>query len=484
MASVNQKFDQLTTSRFFAALSVVLYHGGSKLGILGFLPMLTSGPTAVGYFFVLSGFVMALAYYRPEVRFDFRNYLTARFSRIYPVYILSFVLTCLYYLDIMSRIKPGKILANIFLYQAWFPRYASSFNIVAWSLSVEVFFYIAFPFLAIFFKRFSVQQVLWISLGFWAVSQIIHSILFTLFMPESANWLNYFPLFHLNAFLLGVAGGVWYLKNSKQPSVKQSTNRVVLVGSFGFVLLIVSLREYIPTFPHGFSLDAGLLAPVFLMIVLALALDTTKLSQRLSHPWLVLLGDASYALFILHIPLLWLFRRLLEISGSTIAYSTMFSIHVLISILLSILVFKYIERPARDWLRANTHMLPFILLDVILILIMIRFGFSLRLGDGVETFLLTQNFALRVGVAVFFFFLLVFRFYTKNSRSSLALAVLFGTVVLTGFMYLAWISRWVEGFPRSVILLIAVLVYASIYLSHLLVHLLRFKFLKVPKLGQ
>ena len=93
MPPATRKLDQLTVTRFIAALSVMLFHGGRELGVLRFLPMLTSGPTAVGYFYVLSGFVMALAYYRPGVRFDFRNYWLARFSRIYPVYIISFVLT-------------------------------------------------------------------------------------------------------------------------------------------------------------------------------------------------------------------------------------------------------------------------------------------------------------------------------------------------------------------------------------------------------
>lgn len=484
MSPINQKLDQLTTTRFFAALSVVLYHGGRELGILSLFPMLTSGPSAVNYFFVLSGFVITLAYYRPEAKFDVRNYLLARFSRIYPVYILSFVLTCIYYLDLMSRIKAGKIWANIFLYQAWFPKYASSFNIVAWSLSVEVFFYVLFPLLAIFVKRLSVKQVVWISLWFWVISQVVHSILFSTLMPEQSILLNFFPPFHLNSFLLGLAGGVWYLKNSARHPITPLMNRIILMGSVGIVLLAITLREYGSFFPGKLSMDAGLLAPLFLIIVLALALDTTNLSKRLSHPWLVSLGDSSYALFILHIPFLWLFTRFLDMTGISIPFGLAFSIHVTVSITLSILVFKYLERPARDWLRTNANMLPFILLDTILIFVMIRLGFLLRLGDGITDFLRTQNFALRVGMASYFFCLVVFRFYTTNSWRSFALAVLSGTVVLTGFMYLAWTSEWVEGFPRSILVLIPLLVFTSIYLSRLLVHFLKFKSPQTSKLVQ
>ncbi len=484
MSPINQKLDQLTTTRFFAALSVVLYHGGRELSILSSFPMLTAGPTAVNYFFVLSGFVITLAYYRPHEKIDFRNYLIARFSRIYPVYILSFVLTCIYYLDLMAKIKAGKIWANIFLYQAWIPDYALSFNIAAWSLSVELFFYLLFPFLILFVKRQSDTKVVWISLGFWAISQVVHSTLLTTFTPEQLNLLNYFPPFHLNSFLLGLAGGVWYLVNSTRRRINQSINRVVLLGSVGIVLLAITLREYGSFFPRKFSMDAGLLAPFFLIIVLALALDTTNLSKRLSHPWLVSLGDSSYALFILHIPFLWLFTRFLDMAGISIPFGLTFSIHVTVSIILSILVFKYLERPARDWLRTNANTLPLIFLDTILIFIMIRLGFMLRLGDGISDFLRTQNFALRVGMASYFFCLVVFRFYTTNSWRSLGLAVLSGTIILTGFMYLAWTSEWVEGFPRSILVLIPLLVFTSIYLSRLLVHFLKFKSPQTSKLVQ
>ncbi len=446
--------------------------------------MLTSGPTAVSYFFVLSGFVITLAYYRPDTRFDFRNYFVARFSRIYPVYILAFVLTCLYYLEIMSKVKSGKILANIFLYQAWIPRYGQSFNIAAWSLSVEVFFYIVFPFLAIFIKRFTAKQLLWISLVFWVVSQIIHSILYTLFMPEQSIWLNYFPPFHLNAFFLGMAGGVWYLTNPSQQNINQSMNRVLLIASLGFVLLMISLREYVPTFSRYFTLDIGLLAPFFLVIILALALDTTSLSQRLKHPWLALLGDSSYALFILHLPFLWLFTSLLRLTDTTITDSAKFSIHILVSISLSIVVFKYIERPARDWLRTNYKTLPLILLDTILIIIMVHLSFSLRLGDGITDFARTQTFAIRVGVVSYFLSLLAFRYYTTNSWRSLAGAVIVGTVILIGFVYLAWTSGWVEGFPRSILLLIPIMIFTAIYSSRLIAYFLKFKNLKIPNHAQ
>jgi peptidoglycan/LPS O-acetylase OafA/YrhL len=483
MLQASRKLDQLTVTRFIAALSVVLFHGRYQLDVLSYVPMLTAGPTAVGYFFVLSGFVMSLVYYRPGIPFDFRSYWLARFSRIYPVYILAFSLTCLHYLDILSKIKPPKVWANIFLYQAWIPEYALSFNIAAWSLSVEVFFYLLLPLLLIWAMRRSAKQVIWFSLGFWIVSQLIHSFLTIRLMPGAENFLGYFPLFHLNAFLFGLAGGIWYLTYSSRFTVSQSLNRICLIVAVGTVLLLLSLRAYLSTFPNSFSLDVGLLAPLFLMIILTLAWDTSRLSHGLSHPGLVTLGDASYALYILHVPIRWLFGDLLAITGKVMAPDIAFIIYVPVTIALCIVVFKYIERPARDWLRTNPHMLTKILLDAILILAMIRFSFTLRLGTGIETFLRTQTFALRVGVVVFFLALLVFRFYVAPSWRSLALAILSGTAILSGFMYLAWISSWVEGFPRSILLLIPLLVFTAIYSTRLLMEFLKLKIWSESKIS-
>jgi peptidoglycan/LPS O-acetylase OafA/YrhL len=473
MSQPTRKLDQLTITRFIAALSVVLFHGGHQLEIVRYFPMLTAGPTAVGYFFVLSGFVMALAYYRPGAPLDFRIYWLARFSRIYPVYILAFALTCLHYLSLLSKIKPPKVLASVFLYQAWVPDFALSFNIAAWSLSVEVFFYLVLPFLLLWAVRRSVRQVIWVSVGFWIISQFVHVFLMTRLGPDSGNFLAYFPLFHLNAFVLGLAGGIWYLTYSSRVQVRPTLNLLCLFMAWGAVLLLLSLRAYLPIFPRSFSLDVGLLAPLFLVIVLTLALDKSRLSQGLSHPWLILLGDASYALYILHVPVRWLFQDILALAGQVMEFGVMFSIYLPILILLCIFVFQYIERPTRNWLRTNPHMLTKILLDILLIFAMIRFSFILRLGTETSAYLRTETFALRVGIVVFFLALFLFQYYTAPSWRSLTLATLSGAAALSGFMYVAWTSSWVEGFPRSILLLIPLLVFTAIYSSRLLMEFLK-----------
>src|SRR5689334_24226753 len=105
-----KRIDQLTFTRFVAALAVVLFHSGGvfPFNLFPLRQIFASGQIAVTYFFVLSGFVLAWAYYQPGREFKWRDYLFARFSRIYPVYLLSFLIICLYYLDIMAKVDSKK----------------------------------------------------------------------------------------------------------------------------------------------------------------------------------------------------------------------------------------------------------------------------------------------------------------------------------------------------------------------------------------
>ncbi len=471
-----KKLDQLTFTRFIAAFMVLVFHGGIGLfpfSIFPIVPLLSSGQTAVSYFFVLSGFVMALAYYRPGKAFGFSSYWKARFSRIYPIYILSFVLTAFFYLELMAKMKSPKIWANILLYQSWIPVYSQSFNMAAWSLSVEAFFYVLFPVLAILLTRFSTRFIIRFSLVFWVISQLIHAAMYRQMMPDGHLLLLYFPLFHLSSFLLGAAGGVWYLSEGNKTTIDQKVNRRWLLAALGLVSLALMGRYLRPALFAGFSLDVGILAPLFLVIILTLALDTTRLSRWMSSPRLVLLGDASYALYILHVPVRWWIERGVAALGNPISFETMYYLYMPFMIALSVAVFVWIERPARDWLRLNMNKLPLMLMDILLVALAVWAGFALRLGGGQDSFQHARLYAFRTAPVLYFLALLAFRFYDQGRSPylRLGLAAGAGTVALAAFMYFAWTAGWVEGFSRIILLLIAVLTFGLILGSRLLLRL-------------
>src|SRR5687768_12205757 len=314
-----KRYDQLTFTRFWALLLVLIYHGAggiyqSYINFFPFSPILDSAPTAVSYLYVLSGFVMSLVYFRPQEKFEIAKYWTARIVRIYPLYIISFVLICYYYLDALARIKPQKILANIFVLQAWWPAYAQSFNYASWSMTVEFFFYAVFPFFVLWAYRQPVRRILWVAIIFWIVAQTINFVLWIGYFPAQEFFIVYNPLFHLSTFIMGVAGGAWFVEHARHQQIDQKLNLFILAGSLLIIAIYIVVSETYRQFrlPYGLQPMSGLLAPFFVLFISTLALDQTRLSKILSHRWLVALGETSFALYILHVPVIWLYERALH----------------------------------------------------------------------------------------------------------------------------------------------------------------------------
>lgn len=134
--------DALTGLRFFAALHVVLFHFARP--VLDPAPewlrsLVGSGYSAVGVFFVLSGFVLAWNYLDTDGRMETgtRAFLAARVARVYPVYLLTFLLSApptvlASVVDNGWKVAVMKLavaaVAALTLLQAWTPRLALYWN--------------------------------------------------------------------------------------------------------------------------------------------------------------------------------------------------------------------------------------------------------------------------------------------------------------------------------------------------------------------
>src|SRR3990172_1328397 len=251
-----KRLDQLTFTRFVAILVVLFFHGGGgvylqAVNVFPFSAILVSATTSVTYLYVLSGFVMSLVNYRPKEKFDTGKYWTARFVRLYPLYLISFLLVCYYYFDSIAQIKLQKTLVNVFILQAWVPRYAQSFNYASWSMTVEFFFYAVFPFLTMWAYRQSTAKLIWSSLALWLITQFAHFTLWTANNPRWESLIVYNPIFHLSSFILGAVGGIWYLRNVKGQAITQLQNLCVMAGSLVLISGYTILSNIHPQLPHN-----------------------------------------------------------------------------------------------------------------------------------------------------------------------------------------------------------------------------------------
>ncbi|MBK6793918.1 MAG: acyltransferase family protein [Anaerolineales bacterium] len=467
-----KRLDQLTFIRFGMVLFIVLYHGygGVYEAFLQNIPffdaLIKSATTAVGYMYVLSGFIMSLVYYRPSEKFEIITYWKSRFVRIYPLYLIAFLLTCVYYLDTILRVKPQKILVNLLALQAWYPPYAQSFNYPAWSITVEIFFYFIFPFFTIWAYRQSLKKLIWGGLAFWAASQVVYQVLWIGYFETQRHFVLYFPLFHLNSFILGAVGGIWYVREGKHQQATAGLKWALLAGSAFLSLgyLIVSMN-FFPSMPRELQPMAGLLAPVMVIFIIALALDESKLSKALQHPWLVNLGEASYAIYILHIPVIWFFEK--KLFNSTVSNPEwIFSVAVVPMVtVIGLVMYLYVDTPIRNGLK---KILPKInaqlfFIDLIIFGSSIFISFYLRFGDGRDylsyrtlvRLLLWAALFLRIAVAI------VFRIYDESvlrqssifqSIRPVFISALLESLILTVIGYLGFHAGFSENFPRSIFL--------------------------------
>src|SRR6267154_4480129 len=361
LSDARPRLPALTSLRFFAAFHVVIFHFQAMqifIGPVWFQKLSSIGYVGVSFFFVLSGFILVYTYAgRPMI---LKEFWRARFARIYPAYAFSFLVTAPWFffavltMDIPFfawakahlRLTSGLVVG---LLQAWVPQAALSWNAVAWSLSVEAFFYLLFPFLLVFLLRRSQPQLFIIAAGSW-LATLSFSGWYVLRNPDhltivdadilGAFWLNalkFNPLARLPEFLLGMACGFLFLRSRRESKLALP---LVLFG-IAALIVVVYFSALIP-YP---ILHTALLAPAFAAIVYGFALRPNW-GAILENRWLVLCGDASYSLYLLHSMIVGMYFH--SPTGQLRYQSPMgILVFVLTAVSISALVYRFIEEPAR-----------------------------------------------------------------------------------------------------------------------------------------
>ncbi len=353
---------QLTFTRFVAALVVLIFHGARGSYPFTVYPgkyLTDHGSVAVIYFFILSGFILTITYQSALARtgeLNRRQFWVARFSRIYPLYAFAllgtvWILTTFY----GESVTPTQLLASLTLVQAWFPTLAPTINGPGWSLSVEAFFYALFP---LIFPPLTTlaNRTLLVLLGVvWVAG--LGLFYFLINQPDPAGWsaeayhslINYSPWVHLATFVNGCLAGLLFWRYMQQHAPSPGRNRLswLLLG-----LAIVGLVLVVPQNEFMRYSQGGVLAPVFLLVIAGLGLQTnTMLTRFLSWRPLVYLGEISYGLYILQMPVIRLLKKVDPLSlGDTLLRDVFSFIAIFLA---AILCHHLIERPAQAFIRAH-----------------------------------------------------------------------------------------------------------------------------------
>jgi peptidoglycan/LPS O-acetylase OafA/YrhL len=354
------KLPALTGLRILAALAVYLSHIPPPHG--------ASGPTAsffqAGYmgvtlFFVLSGFVLAINYFerlrRPSARAVW-NFAGARFARIYPLYILV-----LFYILVRNHafgLGIGRWWEHALALQAWSSSVyrAFNFNGPAWSVSVEVFLYACFPLLVPALARLRTARALLVTGTGVALAMTALTAWFVLSgrgalpwsNPESAHrWLYLTPLTRLGDFTLGILAARLYVDVGVGAWVRRVGGSIAVVAA----MAIVALMAWPANLFSAWSWDLAYALPGVALIFGLAVNPRSNPARALSMPAVVLLGESSYAFYLVHQRALEYFgagRWVIATSMTTVLYEAL----TLSAILgLAVGLHVTVERPARLYIR-------------------------------------------------------------------------------------------------------------------------------------
>lgn len=361
----------LTGIKFFLSVLVILSNmmlyidvnpGFAQYLYVGHFASFITVTFRVDVFFMITGFLLMHLYadkFADGVHWpNFKHFLIVRVARLYPLYLFVLgVIVLLYITGIWGAIGPGspeRIIAplgwlyNLTLTTAWgFSDVKVAWNGPAWSVSAEFFNYITFPFYLYLIVRCKGWRT---QIAAISALSIVYGLLQFYFIQDYIVDFGYGSLVRANFGML--AGALSYGLYQHLKKMKGEVWDILFMLN---LLLIIGLMA-----AEGYELFAVpkityMVALIFMVLTLSLA--TGFVSRFLSHPVMMFLGKLSFAMYLLHQPVIRLMRYFLEDRYVAIAANDYQAIvgHLLlifaVIIFLSYLAHICIETPARYKLR-------------------------------------------------------------------------------------------------------------------------------------
>ena len=344
------RYSALDGYRFVAAVCVVVYHYNIdfRLGLERLSPAVPHLSAMVDFFFLLSGFVIGAAYLnRMDGMKDYALFLRARLARIYPLHLLTaFASLALVPVSAIFRLPVNhpEILglsglpANLALIHAWGVLDHPSFNVPSWSISAEWFVYLLVPAFFFLSRRLPVALNLLLVAGVVMVQSAARQA--AGLGPWTEATFDFGALRAVPTFFAGV------LVAANIDRLPAGLIRRWWPVHALFLAALAGLHLQIPQ---------ELVAVLFGLLIAAAALaERDGAKGVMTGKAMVRLGDASFAIYMLHvlvsIPLLYATRKAGLIGTSSAFACALLALAV--TVVLSLAVHARFELPCKHWLGA------------------------------------------------------------------------------------------------------------------------------------
>lgn len=364
-------FPGLHGLRFFAALAVVVahvellksYHGYSNLA--DNLAVYELGRIAVTFFFVLSGFLITyllLEEKRETGTVAIRKFYVRRIFRIWPLYYLVVFLAFMVIPHVKGLAIPSTAVAGgdhqasiLTLFLLLLPQVALSlyppfpYAEPLWSIGVEEQFYLFWPLLMARFRNV-LPLAIAIAVGGMAVKAGALAYASTSRDPSRLPFWNHFiDYFYFNRFECMAIGavGAWLVFERKEGVLRFLFSKPVQILTYLFTAMAVFTTRGKPI------LQYGLHSVLFCIVILNVAVNEGSL-LKLRAPVFTLLGNISYAMYLLHEIAIGAVMHGIGVASGTrfdglAPNAALYAGGIIVTIGVSMLVYRFYETPFLRW---------------------------------------------------------------------------------------------------------------------------------------
>ena len=362
----------LTGLRIVAALWVVLFHFRPLLWASSprlhddLAPLLDAGAQGVDLFFILSGFVLTWNYLeRMGPTFSLRStghFLWLRLSRVFPIYLVTMHLAALWIIFTLhvgttpspdaDKLTAISYLRQFFLVQLWFAPFfdETSWDGPAWSISAEWLAYLLFALLILLIFRIAAVSRARTLLMLAVVAALPPTLLLL------ASGVLYTPWSWVPRIIAQFAAGALACAAVRRLDISERGTRVAGYVSLLILAVIVGGLYYYDAHPVAGMVDSGgVLAVLFMPLVVALAIGAGSLPALLSTRPFIYGGQISFSLYMIHEPVhtawTWAvqeYQLALPMWGAKLAAVGL----IVAALALSAVLFHIVEEPARRWMRS------------------------------------------------------------------------------------------------------------------------------------
>ena len=268
--------------RFFAALSVVLYHYTARLESIETFPVLSNltqyGYLGVPLFFIISGFVISLsAHSRTPLEFAI-----SRFVRLYPAYWVGVTFTSIFIIIFHKKLDITQYIVNLTMLNDYFGY--KDIDGIYWTLHAELKFY-ACVFILLFFGIFDKFKI-W--LGLW----LLITTLYLIFQqPYFMGW--FISPTYSSFFIAGVGFYLVKTEGTNYFNVSVILTSLIISTIYGYEQADGFL--YKPTHLNKLIVTGFIWSFYFIFLLLVLG----KIKAQKNKLFLIL-GGMTYPLYLIH----------------------------------------------------------------------------------------------------------------------------------------------------------------------------------------